>query len=161
MNQSILRRTVTLAPLFLTGVFLSGCAGMGSGYEAPTVSVQSFRPVASVTGGGLPTFEIGLHVINPNLEPLELAGVSYTISLDGHDLIKGVSNEVPVIDGYGEGSFVLNASFNVIAGIRLFRSLAKKDSDTFDYSFEAKLDPGRFKPKIRVSDSGSLMLAGT
>ena len=132
---------------------------MGSGYETPSVSVQSFRPVASDSGSGLPAFEIGLHVINPNLEPLELAGISYTISLDGKDLIKGVGNDLPVIEGYGEGTFVLTAGFNVMAGIQLFRSLANKDSDSFDYSFKAKLDPGAYRRKIRISDSGSISLS--
>ena len=135
---------------------LSGCAGMGAGYESPTVSVQSFRPLESGDGSGLPRFEIVLHVINPNLEPLELAGVSYTISLNGNELIKGVGNQLPVIDGYGEGTFTLNAGFNLMAGIQLFRSLMDKDGDGFDYRFDAKLDPGAFKRKIRLSHSGEM-----
>ena len=149
----------TLALILLAAASLSGCAGMGSGYETPTVSVQSFRPIASASGGGLPTFEIMLHVINPNLEPLELAGISYTISLDNHDVIKGVGNDLPVIEGYGEGSVTVTAGLSVMAGIQLFRSLMKKDSDNFDYSFEAKLDPGAYKRKIRISNSGSISLA--
>jgi LEA14-like dessication related protein len=132
---------------------------MGPGYEVPTVSVQSFRPVASDTGTGLPSFEIGLHVINPNLDPLELAGISYTISLDGKDLIKGVGNDLPVIEGYGEGTFTLTAGFNVLAGIQLFRSLMNKEGDSFDYAFKAKLDPGAYKRKIRISDRGSISLS--
>lgn len=148
-----------LALPLLALVMLSGCAGMGAGYEAPTVSVQSFRPIASTDGSGLPAFEIRLHVINPNLEPLELAGVSYTISLDGQDIIKGVGNELPVIEGYGEGSFTVTAGFNILAGIQLFRSLLSKESDRFDYSFKAKLDPGAFKRKIRITDSGSISLS--
>lgn len=138
---------------------ITGCAGMGAGYESPTVTVQSFRPIASHDGSGLPQFEIVLHVINPNLEPLELAGVSYTISLNDRDLIKGVSNELPVIEGYGEGTFTLTAGFNLMAGIQLFRSLVEKETDEFDYRFEAKLDPGAFKRKIRISDSGSISLS--
>lgn len=139
---------------------LSACAALRSDYETPTVSVQSFRPVTSSNGSGFPEFEILLHVTNPNLQPLELAGVAYTISLDGHEVIEGVSNEIPVIEGYGQGSFTLTAAVNVIAGIQLFRSLMQKDSDTFDYAFEAKLDPGAYKPKIRISDRGSISLSG-
>lgn len=137
---------------------LAGCAGMGTGYETPSVSVQSFRPLSSGDGSGLPTFEIVLHVINPNLEPLQLAGVSYTISLDGHDVIKGVGNQLPVIEGYGEGSLTLTAGFNLFAGIQLFRSLMDKQDGAFDYRFEAKLDPGALRRKIRISDSGSIAL---
>ena len=158
MNTFIRPFTATSALLFVTAALLSGCAGMGAGYETPTVSVQSFRPIPSGSGGGLPAFEIRLRVINPNLEPLQLAGVSYTISLDGQEIIKGVGNELPVIAGYGEGSFTLTAGINVMAGIQLFRSLMNKDSDRFDYAFEAKLDPGAFRRKIRIRDSGSITL---
>lgn len=159
MNTFSSRPAKTLALLLLAAAPLYGCAGMGPGYETPTVSVQSFRPIASGTGSGLPTFEIGLHVINPNLEPLKLAGVSYTIALDGQDVITGVGHDLPVIEGYGEGSFVVTAGFNIVAGIQLFRSLMTKDSDSFDYSFKAKLDPGAYKRKIHVSDSGSITLS--
>lgn len=148
-----------LALVLVAVAQLFGCVGMGSGYEVPTVTVQSFRPIASQNGSGLPAFEIGLHVTNPNLDPLELAGVSYTISLDGQDIIKGVGNDLPVIEGYGEGSFTVTAGFNVMAGIKLFRSLMDKDNDSFDYSFKAKLDPGAYKRKIRISDSGSISLS--
>ena len=159
MTNSLGTRTAMhLASLLLVTGVLSACAGMSPGYETPTVSVQSFRPISSANGTGLPSFEIGLHVTNPNLAPLELAGVSYTISLDGKDVIKGVGNDLPVIDGYGEGSFTVTAGFDVFAGIQLFRSLMNKDSDSFDYSFDAKLDPGAFKRKIRVSDSGTISL---
>ena len=88
-----------------------------------------------------------------------MSSISYTISLDNRDVIKGVGNDLPVIAGYGEGSFTVTAGFNVLAGIQLFRSLMQKDSDTFDYAFEAKLDPGAFKRKIRISDSGSISLS--
>ena len=158
MTTTKSRPAMKLALLVTAAAVLSGCAGMGSDYEVPTVSVQSFRPIASENGSGLPAFEIDLHVINPNLDPLELAGVSYTITLDGQDLIKGVGNDLPVIEGYGEGTFTLTAGISVIAGVRLIRSLMTKDNDSFDYSFKAKLDPGAYKRKITVSDSGSISL---
>jgi len=157
MNTSqIAHKAMQIASALLLTALLSACAVMSPGFESPTVTVQSFRPIASTSGTGLPSFEIGLHVTNPNLQPLELAGVSYTISLDGKEVIKGVGNDLPVIDGYGEGSFTVTAGFDVFAGIQLFRSLMNEDSDSFKYSFDAKLDPGAFKRKIRVSDSGTI-----
>ncbi len=161
MSMSWARPLIASAFLVVAILSISGCAGMGPGYETPTVTVQSFRSIASRDGNGLPEFEIVLHVVNPNLEPLELAGVSYTISLDGHELIKGVGNKLPVIEGYGEGSFTLNAGVNLMAGIQLFRSLVEKEKDGIDYRFEAKLDPGAFKRKIRISDRGSISFSGT
>lgn len=159
MKTTTARLGKRFALIIMTVASLSACAGARPGYEVPTVSVQSFRPAASDNSGGLPKFEIVLHVINPNLEPLELAGISYSISLDNNELIKGVSADLPVIGGYGEGSFSLVAGFNVLAGIQLFRSLLEKETDSFEYSFKAKLDPGAYKRKIRISDSGSISLS--
>lgn len=135
---------------------LPACSGFGSGYEKPTVSVSSFRTLPS--NGVMPNFEIDLRVINPNREALELLGVSYTVSLDGHPLIKGVGNNLPVIDAYGEGTFTLTASANLLAGARLISELMNKTNDSFKYSFDAKLDVGRFSRAIRVRETGDISL---
>lgn len=141
----------------LVGV-LAGCAALQPGYETPTVTVNSFRALPAA--GALPSFEIGLEVLNPNREPLELAGVSYTVSLAGHDVIKGVANDLPVIEGYGTGQVTLTASANLLAGVQLFTELMRKPTDSFDYQLRAKLDPGGFRPAIRIEESGTLS-AGT
>ena len=80
--------------------------------------------------GVLPTFEIGLHVTNPNSEALKLRGVSYTISLEGHEIIKGVGNDLPTIDAYGEGQFKLTAATNLFAGIQLITELMNGANDS-------------------------------
>jgi LEA14-like dessication related protein len=142
----------------LVAVLVSGCAGLRPGWETPTVTVKSVRAIPSQ--GMLPEFEIDLHVVNPNREALKLAGVSYTVSLEGHELIKGVGNDLPVIEGYGEGDITLNASADLFAGVGLVRELMSSQKDTLSYSFEAKLDPGALRPSIRVKDSGEVSLSG-
>lgn len=144
--------------LVFAAVLLAGCAGLRPGWETPTVTVKAVRAIPS--GGVLPDFEIDLHIVNPNREALKLAGVSYTVSLEGHELIKGVGNDLPVIDGYGEGDITLNASADLFAGVGLIRDLMSSQKDTLSYSFEAKLDPGALRPSIRVKDSGEVSLSG-
>lgn len=139
-------------------LFVAGCAGFGTGREMPTVSVQSFRAVPGPQGG-LPAFEIGLIVLNPNPEPLRLQGVAYSIRLDGQPLLDGVSNEMPVIDGYGQGTVTLKAAVNVLGGIRLVNSLLRSPRETFDYEFAARLDPEGFARDIRVTESGRIDLS--
>jgi LEA14-like dessication related protein len=139
-------------------VLLSACAALRPGYETPTVTVSSFRALPSA--GAVPNFEIGLEVLNPNREPLELAGISYTVSLDGHDIIKGVGNDLPVIKGYGTGNVTLTATANLLAGVGLFTDMMRGPKDSFEYRLRAKLDPGGFRPSIRVEESGTLS-AGT
>ena len=149
------RLTITI---IAAALLLAGCAGMRPGWETPTVTVKAVRAVPSQ--GMLPEFEIDLHVVNPNREALKLVGVSYTVSLEGHELIQGVGNDLPVIDGYGEGDFTLDASADLFAGVGLIRELMASQKDTLSYKFEAKLDPGALRPSIRIRDTGEVSLAG-
>lgn len=149
----------TVRAVFLAiglSILLQACAGLRPGYETPTVTVNAFRALPSQ--GALPNFEIGLHVVNPNREPLKLRGVSYTVNLGGHELIKGVGNQLPVIEAYGEGSFTLTATPNLLAGIRLVTDLMSSTTDRIKYRLEAKLDVGLIQPAIRISDSGEISL---
>lgn len=137
-------------------MLLQACTGLRPGYEMPTVTVNSFRALPSQ--GALPNFEIGLHVVNPNREPLKLRGVSYTVNLGGHELIKGVGNELPVIEAYGEGGFTLTATPNLLAGIGLVTDLMRSSTESIDYKLQAKLDVGMIQPAIRITDSGKISL---
>ena len=154
-----MRSPVRIVWIFCVLFGLQACAAMRPGFETPTVTVSSFRALPSQ--GALPNFEIGLEVINPNREPLELAGISYTISLDGHDVIKGVGNNLPVIEAYGTGKLTVTAAANLFAGIRLFQGMLGNNKSSFDYTFKAKLDVGTFRPAIRIKDSGSIALGNT
>ena len=154
-NKIISTRWLVIVIFGLASV-LQACAGLRPGYETPTVTINSFRALPSQ--GALPNFEIGLHVVNPNREPLKLRGVSYTVSLGGHELIKGVGNELPVIEAYGEGSLTLTASPNLFAGIRLVSDLMNSANEVVPYKLEAKLDVGRIQPAAALDEPFELML---
>ncbi|MGB0513594.1 MAG: LEA type 2 family protein [Wenzhouxiangellaceae bacterium] len=138
---------------------LSGCAGWGAGREPPRVNLQSFRMIAG-EGMALPGFEFGLQVINPNPEPLRLQGVAYSIRLDGQRLIDGVSNELPVIDGYDQATVTVQAGVNMLGGIRLLERLMSAPQSSWEYEFEAKLDPEGFGWPIRIRETGRIGLDG-
>lgn len=140
--------------LMLLALLLCGCASLRPGYETPTVTVTSFRAVPNQ--GALPEFAIGLRVINPNASEIQLRGVSYAIELEGHEVIKGVTSEVPRIGAYESGDFTVFASVSVFAGIGLLNDLLRQPRDSFEYAFSAKLDAGLLSPDIRVRDSGTV-----
>lgn len=145
-----------LLPLLAALVALTGCAGLRPGFEAPTVNVQGFRAIP--TERGFPQFEIDLAVANPNAVALKLAGIAYSVSLDGNELITGVGRELPEVAAYGSETFTVTASLDLLAGAGLVRSLMTKDDSRFDYAFEARLDPGPLVPDIRVRDEGTVSL---
>lgn len=129
---------------------------MSPDYEEPTVTLTSFRALPSE--GMAPAFEIGLRVINPNAQSLALEGVVYTISVQGHELIKGVGKDFPVIEGYSQEDLTLTASPNLLAGIRFIGDMMQAPADNLEYEFEAKLDLQGLYPSIRVSERGTFNL---
>lgn len=131
---------------------------MDPDYEEPTVTLSSFKAMPSE--GGIPTFEIGLHVLNPNASAFTLEGVVYTVSIQGHDVVKGVGKDFPVLEGYSEQTVKLTATANLFAGIRLVMDLVNSKNEDLQYEFEAKLDTGGFGRSIRVKETGSFRMDG-
>ena len=152
----------TLAMLIAALIILtlSGCAAMQTGYEKPVVTLSSFEAIPGK--GIIPKFKIGLHIINPNRSQLTLKGVSYTIALEGHNIMTGVSNDLPQIEPYGEGDVELTASVDLFSSIGFLTTLIQDQKrETLAYDFKAKLDAGTFHPLIRINKKGSLSLSGT
>ena len=147
-----IRQLVALA----LATILGACATMSPDYEEPTVTLSSFKAIPSE--GMVPAFEIGLRILNPNSQALNLDGIVYTVSLQGYELIKGVGKDFPVIEGYSEGEVKLTATANLLAGIRFFGDMMQSNGGPVEYEFKAKLDLGGLYPSIKVRESGEINL---
>jgi LEA14-like dessication related protein len=148
--------TTRILTILLLSMALASCATLDPNYEEPTVTLSSFKALPSE--GMVPAFEIGLRIINPNTQALNLEGIVYTVSLEGYELVKGVGKDFPVIEGYSEGEVKLTASANLLAGVRFVTNLMQEQRDTFEYEFKAKLDLGGLYPSIRVKEKGNIDL---
>lgn len=135
-------------------VLLSACVTMPSDFEQPSVSVTSFAPVSS--SGISPQFQIVLHITNPNRKPLVLQGLSYSIHLDGNKVMSGVANNLPEIEPYGETDIELNATANLLGGFKVISGFLNENKESIEYEFKARLDIGRFKPRIEINKNGRL-----
>lgn len=145
-----------LALLLFAAALLQGCGSLRPGYEMPTVTITGLRALPSQ--GVMPDFEIGLRVVNPNRQSLNIDGIAYSIELEGREVIRGVGNDFPVIEGYGQQTLTITASANLLEGIRLFSEIMRTPKDRVRYDVEAKLDLGGFRLPIRIRDSGEISL---
>ncbi len=152
MCPRILWLTTMLAVLAM-----AGCATLRPSFETPTVTVNSIRLLPS--GNIVPQFEIGLHIVNPNRSALNLHGIAYTLSLDGYKILTGVANDLPTIEGYGQGDITLIAATNLISSIRLISDLVSRSRDAITYDLDAKMDLGGILPVLHVNESGEIDLA--
>lgn len=147
--------SILLAMAFL----LPGCASLSPNYEQPTVTLSSFNAIPSE--GMVPAFEVGLRIINPNTTPLDMVGVVYTISLAGHELVKGVGRDFETIEAYSEGEVKLTASANLLAGIQFIGDMMNSTDEVMDYEFKAKLDLSGLYPSINIRETGEINLFDT
>ncbi len=153
------RLCVRLSLLAALSLFFSGCAAMQTEYDEPSVSLTSFRfiPDDSI----VPRFEIGLRIINPNRDPLKLAGMFYNVTIEDNKILSGVANDLPVVEGYGEEDILLEASVDMVGGAKLLQSLLQGPKESYRYGFNAKLDLGSLTPALRISEQGEFTPGGT
>jgi LEA14-like dessication related protein len=142
--------------LMIAAFATAGCAGLTPEMDPPKVTVESVEGLPS-SGGG-PRFKIRLRVVNPNKQTLDIAGISYSIEVLDRELLSGVTNDVPVIEGYSEEIVTLEAGINLFQFLRLLADLGKSTTDALDYRFSAKIDFNGFIPTQRVEESGVLDL---
>jgi len=135
---------------------LSACATLTSDVDPPKVTMESFRSIASESG--TPRFEIKLRVTNPNKQPLDVAGIGYSVEIQGKELVSGVTNDVPLVEAYSEEMVTLEASLQLFQLLRLVTSLATVESDALAYRFSAKIDFKGFTPTQRIEETGTISL---
>jgi LEA14-like dessication related protein len=150
-RMSQISHLITILFIFFS---LTGCTRFTPNYEEPTVGLKTFRLIP--TDGIVPTFEIGLHIINPNRDSLAVKGLFYTVAIEGHNVLAGVANNLPEIKGYGEEDITIEATVDLLSGAKLIRSLLIQPTTKFQYTFNAKLDMGTFLPTMNIVEKGQI-----
>jgi LEA14-like dessication related protein len=150
----IMRQLLSLSIVWL--LLLSGCASLKPEIDPPKVTIESFNSLPSESGA--PRFEIKLRVANPNKQTLDIAGISYSVELLGRELISGVTNDVPTIEGYSEEVVTLEAGLQLFQLLRLLTSLGRSPGEELEYRFSAKIDFNGFVPTQRIEETGVINL---
>ncbi|AQA18781.1 hypothetical protein BST95_11570 [Halioglobus japonicus] len=148
-----------LRPFFVIVVLalLSGCANMMAEYDPPKVTLESFKALPS--NGSTPRFEFKLRIANPNKEALDIAGISYSVEILDKELLSGVTNDVPYIDGYSEEVVTVEAGLQLFQLVRLLAGLTHETTSSLDYKFSAKIDFNGFLPTQRIEETGTIDLS--
>lgn len=142
--------------LMLALLLLQGCASLGPQLEKPTIKINSLQLMESQ--GLSQGFKIGLILANPNSRSLPVQGMSYTLSLNGYDLVSGVSNQIPTLAAYSETPVVIEGSADLFSALRLLNSLASQPQNTLQYELAAKIDLQGWRPSFNISEDGMIEL---
>ncbi|MCX2834410.1 Late embryogenesis abundant protein [Microbulbifer thermotolerans] len=145
--------------LFFLPLLIGGCATLSPGFQQPEVEVTALEPMPPGPGSDL-RFRIHLRVFNPNDTELALSGLYYTLSLAGHKVITGTSNDLPTIAAYGQGDIAVDATASLVGSLFAAAELIGGRSDRVPYELEAKLGLRRsIVPSIKVRRIGEVRLS--
>ena len=140
----------------LLAVLVAGCVSLPADFREPGVSVVSVRP--RVLNSMTPEFDILLRVTNPNRKALEIAGLTYRVSLAGSKVVEGVASELPRIEAYGEAEVMLRARADLLGSLGVLSRLMDNPGEPVDYEFNAEIDIGAFYPTVKVNKIGAISL---
>lgn len=136
--------------ILVTSAFLAGCTGLNNAM-APEVRLTRLEPLPSQ--GMEQRFAIGLRVLNPNTESLVINGLYYSLSLQGHRVLSGVTDQVTDIPPYGEAEVEIQASADLIGGLRAITRLLNQPDSTVFYELTTRVDTGGWRP-VTVTERG-------
>jgi len=136
--------------------WLAACVSIPSDFKEPGVTLVSIKP--QLRNLFAPQFDVVLEVTNPNREALEIAGLSYTIHLQGVQLVQGVATELPRIAAYGKAEVRLNATADLAGGISLISDLLLHPREQVDFELNANIDLGTFYPMVKIQRRGMISL---
>jgi len=128
------------------------------GFETPSLELTSVTPMP--TDDLAQRFELGFLLSNPNSEPFTVRGMSYSVYLEGHKLLSGVTNAIPEVGPYEEERFTIVASTSLLGSIRLFEDLFSQPRDQFEYRLEAKLElSSPVARKLSLEETGLIRIS--
>ena len=64
---------------------------------------------------------------------INLVGMSYALSLQGHEILDGVANDIPELPAYGETRVDLEATVNLVQSLQLLQTLISQRHQALEY----------------------------
>jgi len=150
------RGITRLSVVLLLVAVLSSCALLDPAYEKPTVQLVRIEPLSS--SGFEQRFRVGLKIINPNRSGLNVSGISYTLKLNGEKVVTGVVGQIAQIPPFSQTVVHVEASTNILAGLRLISSLFNKPGRELHYELATKLRSGWWPLPVNIIESGEVAL---
>lgn len=152
MKTITIRAIWLLLPLFLA----SGCASLPPVFQKPEVHLVRLQPLPS--RGMEQRFSIGLRVSNPNRTEMKVRGISYSLSLQGHQVVSGVANDIPRIAAYSEATLDLEAATDLLGSLRAIVDLLSRPGEAVKYELTTKIDTGWWGLPVTVVEAGTIDL---
>ena len=154
-RREILRR-LSLIGVGAIGTSLAGCSGYFTNFR-PEVKLVNLRLIEA-EGVSL-RLGVDLSVINTGPVTIPVDGLAWYVSLEGSEVLSGVTNEIAPLEPYTEVPLSLEATTNLTGMISLFNRLLNPADDQFEYELKTRIGLSGLRLPVEYVDRGSINLS--
>jgi LEA14-like dessication related protein len=149
--------TRTLYWIFLS-LYLSACATLPGGTQAPTVTIADIRPLEF----GLleQKYMLRLRIQNPNAFAVPVQGLSYQLELNDRPFASGVSNQSLTLPSLGSEVVEVEAYSSLADIFQQLTSMRGAEGANIHYRLAGKLNPSRSFNALSFEQRAELPLMG-
>lgn len=133
-------------------VWLSGCSTIGQQLQEPDVKIIDVQLNKSMSNPG---FSTQLEITNPNIFPLNIAGIYYELAINGKEVATGTSTDAIYIASNDAATTEFFTGVNLFEGIALLNSFSRSSSAP-NYTLKAKLQLKGWPLPIVINRSGEI-----
>lgn len=145
-----------LAYLCVSMVLLTGCTGLPSKIDPPSVSLADVRLVDMNLMEQ--TFALKLRVQNPNTFDIPVHGLNYQVELNGQQLARGVNDQSVTLPGLGEEIVEVQAITSLNSLLQQLTELARTGNPSVSYRIKGNLRVGSSLLPLPFDQSGEVGL---
>jgi len=143
-----------LVPVVLLALLAWDCAGLRTYSEPPRVSLVSIQP--KEMGVLEQRYALQLRIMNPNDTALPVAGMQYTLEINGHEFAYGVSRQPVSIPAYGEAVLDVDVVSNLLGVMQQLQEAGTGKSESLKYRLSGSLGLENRLGKLPFDYSGEL-----
>ena len=152
---SLLHQRLLICIWLVLAAGLTGCASMPTSTEPPYLSIISIEPV-EVTPLEQ-KYRLKVRIQNPNDHDIDISGMSYVLEVNGHSLLKGVSDDAVMVPRFGESVIELSGVSTLFGFVRQIQALQDRQSSRMEYRLSGKLSLNRGFGSMPFSYEGTLL----
>jgi LEA14-like dessication related protein len=131
-----------------------GCAGLRTYSEPPHVSLVSIQP--KEMGVLEQRYALQLRIMNPNDTALPVAGMQYTLEINGHEFAYGVSRQPVSIPAYGEAVLDVDVVSNLLGVMQQVQEAGTGKHESLKYRLSGSIGLENRLGKLPFDYSGEL-----
>jgi LEA14-like dessication related protein len=140
-------------------VLLTACAGLSHYRERPRVSLVSIQPkeVALLEQ----RYALQLRILNPNEAAIPVAGMSYSLELNGREFAYGVSRQAVTIPAFGEALLDVDVVSNLLNVMQQMQEMSEARQENLRYRLAGKISLSNGVLSLPFDYQGELSYART